>query len=1121
MNDVTPRLSVRLLGTPEVLLDGAPLVLNHVKARALLYFLAASGERHGRDYLASLLWSEAGTSEAHHSLRSAVYRLRQAIEGDPPESLLVSDAETLFLEPSGFRCDAVDFRRLLAQAGEVSLSQAAALVRGAFLQGFSVPNADAFEEWRRSQDTYFRLAGLESLEKLSKSAEAREDGTAALAYLQQMVQLEPLAENAQQRLMRLYLRQGEVSSALRQYRRFEALLRQELDLEPAADTQAVLRNVLRQQRSYARPVSATSAPARRPAPLPFVGRDDVLRQLEEAAAAVQAGLGATVLIEGEGGIGKSRLLDEISSRLIGASVPWMVLQGACTPFDDLRSQGPFLEALDQAMAGDFSELAARAQGGVPDARGQFPWHVLQTIRTLCKNAPLLLIIEDLQWANSSTLNLFGFLAMRLHHLPVLLMGTVQQPEAIPALQRLIALQRHRGELSLVHLAPLNGVDVNDVLRVSGIDASSVDSLGEWLVARSAGNPFLLTEILAQMRAEGILRSHGPRWELETTRWLQWRAAFVLPETTHDLVAWRLANLDADARRVLDVLAVAGQPISEAVLREFTDVPAGTLPDTVDDLAGRGLLMETSGHLLALPHHLLRETLLHRLSSVRRRSIYRQLATALENSPGPRSRLTGAADDVRAHGRLRQIALYAVAGEDVDRARRYGLPILSELPQEYSGAESIDFVQHLHDLLGPAASPAEMVRLTRALGLLQQSVGHLELAARSHVQSLQWAGQTGDRAAQAQAYFEMAELALVSNDYRAALDTARQGLSRLSVRDADEAGASDAGSLVARGHRLLGAAFAMEGSDLAAAERELQEALVVNREIGNQGDLCATLFELGNIAAQRGELQRAIDLYRQSAQAAEAGRIHYYLALAHNNLAYHSLLLGEIAEARQAAAQGIKVAEAYDLLAALLHLYSTQGEIQLYLAEWGGAQESFQRGLLIAEELGSLERQAGYRGGLALAARGLGDLETAVTLLREALALIADQGYWHLRTRLQIWLAETLRQRKLPQEAMQLVEEAVSVSQAHQRIVLRIQGECIRATLLAEAGDWAAAAAVFNDSREAALALDLPLEVARVQAAWGQAALECSPIPNEGRRLIDAARAAFVLYGALADLAGLA
>ena len=278
--------------------------------------------------------------------------------------------------------------------------------------------------------------------------------------------------------------------------------------------------------------------------------------------------------------------------------------------------------------------------------------------------------------------------------------------------------------------------------------------------------------------------------------------------------------------------------------------------------------------------------------------------------------------------------------------------------------------------------------------------------------------------------------------------------------------------------------------------------------------------MGNIAAQRGELRPALQLYDEAAQAAENAHIQYYLALARNNYAYHSLLLGRVDAAQQAATQGVKVAEAYELLAALLHLYSTQGEIHLYLAEWTKAAESFQLGLDLAEELGNLERQAGYRGGLALAARGEGDLESGIALLEEAIALIADQGYWHLRTRLKLWLAEIRFDRQEYMALAPLLEEALAITRSHQRTLLLVQAQRLNAGLLAATGDWPASDGLFADALRNAAGLGLDLEVARVQAAWGAALLHFSPTGERGRELLATARAVFVTCSARADLAAL-
>src|SRR5574342_1323662 len=102
--------------------------------------------------------------------------------------------------------------------------------------------------------------------------------------------------------------------------------------------------------------------------LPFVGRDDLLHELSTIRDDIQAGHGATVLIQGEGGIGKSRLLDEFASQLIAATPPWVVLQGACSPFDDLLSHGPFIEALQNAIGDDLDNVLVETNASLPDAR---------------------------------------------------------------------------------------------------------------------------------------------------------------------------------------------------------------------------------------------------------------------------------------------------------------------------------------------------------------------------------------------------------------------------------------------------------------------------------------------------------------------------------------------------------------------------------------------------------------------------------------------------------------------------------------------------------------------------------------------------------------------------------
>jgi tetratricopeptide (TPR) repeat protein len=496
------------------------------------------------------------------------------------------------------------------------------------------------------------------------------------------------------------------------------------------------------------------------------------------------------------------------------------------------------------------------------------------------------------------------------------------------------------------------------------------------------------------------------------------------------VTWRLENLSSAARSLLEMLAVANQPLPLVLLRDMSDLSEEELWPVVDSLVASRLVVESGDDMFALPHQLLREALILPLSHLRRRAIHRQLATRLDACPALQKNFP-----------LRQIALHAVIGEDVERARRYGLRVLDELAQGNANTQTLDFLHHLYDLLAPSASAEESWRLALALGQVHQTLGQIDEAATWYGSALASAQTAGDVTAQILAHFAAGELALVANDYDAAARAARQGLnSSSSLPEWQRV------LMMARGHRLLGAALAMEGSDLSAAEHHLQEAVAAHRSSDNREDLCAVLFELGNVAAQRGEIARALELYEEAAQAAEAARVYYFQALAYNNLAYHHLLLDQLEAAQSALTRGYALAETHQMFGALLHLASTRGEILLYREEWAEAWTAFQNGLALAEELGNLERQAGFRAGLALAARGQRRLAQAIQLLEEALMLISERGYWHLRTRLQLWLAETFLLQGRHGEAEAYLNAALKTAREHGRAQLLAWAEHLRASL---------------------------------------------------------------------------
>src|SRR6266699_4664221 len=280
MADVAVQLTIRLLGVPEARIAGVPVVLHHQKARALLYYLAASGRSHTRDHLATLLWSELAESNARHSLRSSLYHIRQALHVEGANEMLIGDGDLVYLRLDHDACDVTHFRQLLVEGSEHAIAEAASLYQGPLLQDFTLSDAPLFEEWARFEASALRQAYLDALQRLASWAERRQSWVEAISYLQRIVQLDSLFEEAQQRLIGLYMYTGAIGQALRQYQQFETELQQELGLAPSRETQELVSTALEGRRNMTPQVKMQSHPSTSASQAPsFVGRDDLLQRL--------------------------------------------------------------------------------------------------------------------------------------------------------------------------------------------------------------------------------------------------------------------------------------------------------------------------------------------------------------------------------------------------------------------------------------------------------------------------------------------------------------------------------------------------------------------------------------------------------------------------------------------------------------------------------------------------------------------------------------------------------------------------------------------------------------------------------------------------------------------------
>jgi DNA-binding SARP family transcriptional activator len=245
---------------------GEPITLTARKPRALLAYLALSpGKAHGRERLATLLWGDSPEQQARTSLRQALTALRRGLPD--ADAMIDTDTESVRLAPSALEVDALAFERAVALGTVESLHSGLSLYRGDLLDGFSA-DAPAFEQWVVAERERLRGLAVQALSALFEFQRRLGLSDAAVETAARLVALDPVREEIQRELIRLYLQQGRMVDALRQYQAVRQVLARELGVQPAPETEQLYREILQQRRAATVldiQAAAPPEPARTPA----------------------------------------------------------------------------------------------------------------------------------------------------------------------------------------------------------------------------------------------------------------------------------------------------------------------------------------------------------------------------------------------------------------------------------------------------------------------------------------------------------------------------------------------------------------------------------------------------------------------------------------------------------------------------------------------------------------------------------------------------------------------------------------------------------------------------------------------------------------------------------------
>lgn len=635
-----PEPSIGVLGTI-TLLDG-DASLGGPKQRLVLAMLAADVGRVVRsDLIADAVWGD-DAQRRRRSLQVLVSNLRGAL-GERATIEHRSGGYVLREAPGAL--DASCFVRLVDEALALPRREASAAIRR-LRAGASLWRGPPFGDLATEPALALEVARLEELRTRAMQALARleiDRGEAenVIGELQQLVATHPLREPLWHLLVLALYRSGRQAEALEQYERARRTLAVELGADPSRPLQELHAAMLRQDPAPDEfSGGGSSALSRHRAELSgvgrvrssMVGRDEEWAVVQDLLAAAAEGSPGVLLVGGEAGIGKSRLVAEAGEEARGLGM--QVRVGRCLEVGEgpmpyapvahfLRSvvRGRSRADADALVGGRRSDLVGlvhelgEGRDGPPVddavAPGQMLVAVATVIERLAGERPLLLVLEDLHWADASTLDLLHYLARTLGEVPILVVGTYRVDE----LDRRHPLRLLLGELARlphverIDLRPLDPDDATALVRRLLGGTSGADIV-ETVARRSGGNPFYVEELVSAHRAG---RPTGLGAELR------------------DVVASRLGRLPEQSLRLVEVVAVAGGDVDERLLAAIAGEGPGELLSTLRPSVDRRVLVTTEdGYRFA--HDLVREVVVDDLLPGARMALHRRVAGALERHP---------------------------------------------------------------------------------------------------------------------------------------------------------------------------------------------------------------------------------------------------------------------------------------------------------------------------------------------------------------------------------------------------------------------------------------------------------------------------------------------------------
>lgn len=928
------RLELHLLGPPRLTLDGIEVKLVLKKVLGLMAYLALEGAT-SRARVVGLFWSNLDEDSARRNLRRELHRLKTKAAKFEGQIETVEDWLHL-AQP--VPTDVHDF---LAAIEREDLEEALRLYSGSLLEGFELDGANGFHEWLEVKRNHLEREHTRAMRNFAERLETRGDWRRALGLHLRLLERDPLQERTHRSAIRLHYLLDEREAALEQFERLEHVLSTELGLAPLPETVQLLEQI-RSMQTIA-PFHPTTTTERVQLRVPLLGRDVESKQLTAAQGAV--------LVIGEPGVGKTRLLSEVfhasnavwlrftqaSNRTPLSAVAQAVRHAYRTEAGRAR-----LEALENHVRLETARLVPELEPDIrleprsgEEARDRFLEGIGRTLLALGD----VLIVEDTHWADPSSLEVVRWLA-RAAKVRLVMSARPAELEANEAAFDLTRQLEWAQKLERIDLAPLQASDVRELVLLNAPAAD--EGFIKRLTDTARGNPFFVLETL--------------RYVLERP---DTRETLPVPPTVREAVLERVKRLGNAAWRLLEVASLTDDGFSLPGLAPATALTDFEAVSALEQAVNTQILSRLESGF-GFAHTLVQQAIADSISAERRTLIHNKLADALAGLDAAPTRV---AHHLEMAGRVKDAVRWRIqAGQLAVRV--------------YANTEALE---HYQKALENSTHDQQTFELRLLRTDLWERLGDVPRWAEELEQLNALARQIGSAQADTEVILARAWFMLFNGSMNETIALLEPLLTRAGLSDEH---------LVKAGH-LIGSALLMNGKPLeaephlrASLERLPPQPSAVRA--GLESRLAACIME-------RGDYSQAIALHESAKQGFAAINHREGAASEVINQSWARALSGDVAGSIPGFEHGLNEMKAVGSVGGQITALINLGHYLSLLLRFEEARARLEQGLALARNSGNMHRAGTLLLNLAEQYRFQGQLGQAFRALQEAIAIVDERG----------------------------------------------------------------------------------------------------------------------------------